>query len=58
MRNELRFYLATQVIMGPNVEKIPQEIRVRNCHKPLVITDPGVMKTGITERILGILTGR
>jgi len=56
MTSERRFYLATQIVMGPNVvEKIPQEISALGCDRVLVVTDAGVVKAGIVDRILGVM---
>ncbi len=50
------FQTAGRIIMGPgSINKLPDEIRRLNCSKVLIITDPGLVKAGIAERVEDLL---
>jgi alcohol dehydrogenase len=51
-----RFQVASRLIFGNNaVQELPEELPRLGVERPLLITDPGLRRTGIAGRIEGIL---
>lgn len=51
-----RFAIPTQIILGPGaVREIPGLIRSLGRRRPLIVTDPGVVRAGLIERVTGPL---
>lgn len=51
-----RFSIPTQVLLGPGaVREIPDLVRAMGRRRPLIVTDAGVVKAGLAERVAGSL---
>ncbi|MGZ6069793.1 MAG: iron-containing alcohol dehydrogenase [Myxococcaceae bacterium] len=50
------FSFPTRVVLGPGaLRRLPEEVRRLGLHRPLVVTDAGVVKAGLVDRVLSIL---
>ncbi|MGZ6132752.1 MAG: iron-containing alcohol dehydrogenase [Myxococcaceae bacterium] len=50
------FSWPTRVVLGPGaLRRLPEEVRRLGLHRPLVVTDAGVVKAGLVDRVLSIL---
>ena len=57
--NVTTFYYPTKVVFGPGaVERLPLEIEVFKMSRPLVVTDGGLAKSPVFDRVLGIIRKR
>ena len=46
----------TRVVLGAGaLRRLPEEVRRLGLHRPLVVTDAGVVKAGIVDRVISIL---
>ncbi|MGZ6028855.1 MAG: iron-containing alcohol dehydrogenase [Myxococcaceae bacterium] len=46
----------TRVVLGPGaLRRLPEEVRRLGLHRPLVVTDAGVVKAGLVDRVISIL---
>lgn len=51
-----RFVLPTEIVYGPGVVKqLPEEVKRLGCRRPAIITDPGLVKAGVADRIASLL---
>jgi len=56
MQNEQMFQTTPRIIMGAGtISKIVTEINRLRCKKAMIVTDPGLVKTGIVKRLEDIL---
>ena len=47
-----RFILPTEIVYGPGVlSRLPEELKRLGCAKPAIITDGGIVKAGIADRV-------
>ncbi|MGZ6161776.1 MAG: iron-containing alcohol dehydrogenase [Myxococcaceae bacterium] len=50
------FSFPTRVVLGPGaLRRLPEEVRRLGLHRPLVVTDAGVVKAGLVDRVISIL---
>jgi len=50
------FSWPTRVLLGPGaLRRLPEEVRRLGLHRPLVVTDAGVVKAGLVDRVISIL---
>jgi 4-hydroxybutyrate dehydrogenase len=57
--NVTTFYYPTKIIFGPGaIERLPLEIEAFKMLRPLVVTDGGLAKGPVFERVLGIIRKR
>ncbi|MGZ5957933.1 MAG: iron-containing alcohol dehydrogenase, partial [Myxococcaceae bacterium] len=50
------FSWPTRVVLGPGaLRRLPEEVRRLGLHRPLVVTDAGVVKAGLVDRVISIL---
>ena len=57
--NVTTFYYPTKVIFGPGaIERLPLEIAAFKMSRPLVVTDGGLAKSPVFDRVLGIIRKR
>ncbi len=50
------FFLPSITLVGAgSVKRVPKKIRDLNAHKPLIVTDKGIVKTGILQQLTQIL---
>ena len=57
--NVTTFYYPTKVVFGPGaVERLPLEIEAFKMSRPLVVTDGGLAKSPVFDRVLGIIRKR
>ena len=46
----------TRVVLGPGaLKRLPEEVRRLGLHRPLLVTDTGVVKAGLVDRVLSVL---
>ncbi|MDA8235665.1 MAG: iron-containing alcohol dehydrogenase [Clostridia bacterium] len=51
------FKLPTEIEFGPgSLTRLPEKIAAFNTNKVMIVTDPGIVKAGILERISNVLT--
>ncbi len=51
-----RFTLPTEIVYGPGVLKsLPEEMKRLCCTRPVIITDAGILKAGIADRVKGLV---
>ena len=47
-----RFILPTEIVYGPGVlRQLPEELKRLGCERPAIITDAGILKAGIADRV-------
>jgi|SoiMethySBSTD1v2_1073268.scaffolds.fasta_scaffold09347_5 4-hydroxybutyrate dehydrogenase len=57
--NVTTFYYPTKIIFGPGaIERLPLEIEAFRMLRPLVVTDGGLAKSPVFDRVLGIIGKR
>ena len=57
--NVTTFYYPTKIIFGPGaIERLPLEIEAFRMLRPLVVTDGGLAKSPVFDRVLGIIRKR
>jgi alcohol dehydrogenase class IV len=57
--NVTTFYYPTKIVFGPGaIERLPLEIEAFNMSRPLVVTDGGLAKSPVFDRVLGIIRKR
>ena len=57
--NVTTFYYPTKIIFGPGaIERLPLEIEAVRMLRPLVVTDGGLAKSPVFDRVLGIIGKR
>ena len=57
--NVTTFYYPTKIIFGPGaIERLPLEIAAFRITRPLVVTDGGLAKSPVFDRVLGIIRKR
>ena len=51
-----RFVLPTEIVYGPGVLKqLPEEMKRLGCQRPMIITDKGIVKAGIADRVKNLI---
>ncbi len=46
------FTLPTEIVYGPGVlSRLPEEMKRIGCSRPVIITDPGILKAGIADKV-------
>ena len=46
----------TRIVLGPGaLKRLPEEVRRLGLHRPLLVTDTGVVKAGLVDRVLSVL---
>ena len=57
--NVTTFYYPTKIVFGPGaIERLPLEIDAFKMSRPLVVTDGGLAKSPVFDRVLGIIRKR
>ncbi len=50
------FTLPTEIVYGPGVlSRLPEEMKRLGCARPVIITDGGILKAGIADRVRGLV---
>lgn len=53
------FYYPTKIVFGPGaIERLPEEMAAFQMTRPLAVTDSGLSKTGVFERVINIIRKR
>ncbi len=56
IQKQFGFTLPTEIVYGPGVLKeLPGILKRLGCSRPAIITDPGIIKAGITGRVTSLL---
>lgn len=54
MEDLYHFHVPTRLVIGPGaVRRVGEEAKGRGMLHPLIVTDPGVMRAGIVDKVLG-----
>jgi len=50
------YYFTTRIVYGPGcAKKVAEEIKSAGVHKPLVVTDSGIIRAGLVTRVVEVL---
>ena len=50
------FVLPTEIVYGPGVlNRLPEEMKRLNCQRPVIITDAGIVRAGIADRVQAMI---
>ncbi|MCR4712160.1 MAG: iron-containing alcohol dehydrogenase [Clostridia bacterium] len=51
------FVLPTEIVYGPgSLSRLPEEMKRLNCTRPVIITDAGIVRAGIADRVQAMIT--
>lgn len=56
IKDIVRFSFPTEIAFGPGaVERLPENMEEAGINKPLIVTDPGLIKTEVFHKVQGVL---